>query len=92
MARRGPKLFVERLFEELKVDDDGTYIVIYSTKDHHPPSDFYRNLRRLMELAKIESPVRGALICRGYRVANIAYRLASKYCRKVVIFKVEKVS
>jgi len=83
-----PRLLVERLFEEQR-DDDETYIIIYSTKERHPPGDFYRNLRRLRELADIKSPVRGVLICRGSKAAKVAYDLARKYCgRAPLTFRV----
>ena len=90
MARRGPKLLVEKLLEEQGSDDDGTYIIIYSTKERRPSDDFYRNLRRLRELAEVENPSRGVLICRGTRTAEIAYKLVKKYCPRTMIFRVEE--
>ena len=90
MKRRGPKLLVEKLFEEIKTDDNETYIIIYSTKEYHPPSDFYKNLRRLRELAgeKLESSLRGMLICKSSKIAIIAHKLVRKYCHNVSVFKV----
>jgi len=90
MARPGPKMIVEQLLRDARYDDHETYIVIYSTKGYRPPGDFYRNLRRLMELANIESPVRGVLICKGFKIANVAYELVKKYCRESMLFKVQK--
>ena len=91
MSKRGPKLLVERLIEEhiASSDDDRTYIIIYSTKERRPPDDFYRNLNRLKELTKIENPVRGVLICRGSRIASVAYKLVKRYCPNARLFKVE---
>ena len=90
--KREPKLLVEELLEEQKNDNNETYIIIYSTKERRPPDDFYRNLNRLKELADIKNPVRGVLICRGLKIANVAYKLVRKYCRESMIFKVEKPS
>ena len=88
---KGRYSLVKKFLMEIKnevINDDFTYIVIYSTKDVKVPGDFYSNVRRVMGMFKVERPCRGTFICYGKAPALILLKLLKHYNIEGRMFKV----
>jgi len=94
MARRGPKTLIERYMTEVAEiqSEKGTFIIIYSPRGRYIPKDYYRKLKELSQVFKIERPAKGVIMCYDLKVAQLLLKLTKHYCPDVRLFKAGEVT